>query len=316
MIYSLFLLGIEYGGLISPRYDILYRTRFRHHIKKNRAMKRDLDICVFLYKIYDDSTYIPRVILMLLKLIFGMILTVLSALPTLWASANIEDPGAVSVIIAPSKARLFHELIRLEPTAREIQKEVIRYNGMGNGKIARWHIESRLKALLPNLSFGRDYSRSNNIDLDRASTKVSDTYIIGPDEIDWDWSLDLRWDLADLIWSTAQTSIDSRKLLLVGLRSDMLREANRLYYERRHIQIDIVFSPPKSEQEHFKKLNRMDELSSQLDGMTGGKLSRRITEIYAAHPTLEALWHFTPSPGSAAAGRMPHQYPALPSGVR
>jgi hypothetical protein len=83
----------------------------------------------------------------------------------------------------------------------------------------------------------------------------------------------------------------------VELRNDLLSEATRIYYERRRLQIDLVFTPPASEQEHLENLLRMDELTALLDGMTDGFFSKRLERIYDEKPEFNRLWSFDPEGG-------------------
>lgn len=187
---------------------------------------------------------------------------------------------------------LFRELIRLEPAAGEIQKATEHYANTRNGKIARWQAGSRIQALLPTLSFGKDFSRGNNHDIDRGSTNTPDEFIAGPDDIDRGWDLDVSWDLGDFIYSSDQTSIDSREKLMVELRRDLVAEAVRLYYERRQMQLRAVFQPPASELEHFQRLTQIDELTSLLDGLTNGLMSARLEMLYKKNPEFLELWEY------------------------
>ncbi len=133
---------------------------------------------------------------------------------------------------------------------------------------------------MPSFSIGTDYGRSNNVDLDRGSTTTPDVYISGPDDTDEGWDMDLRWNLSDMIWSSSQTSIDSREKLMVELRNELVADMTRIYYERRRLQMEILFSGTASAKEHFEKLMRMDELTALLDGMTGGHMSEHLSRIY------------------------------------
>ena len=82
---------------------------------------------------------------------------------------------------------------------------------------------------------------------------------------------------------------------MVELRGDLLSEATRIYYERRRLQIDLVFTPPASEQEHLENLLRLDELTALLDGMTDGFFSKRLERLYDEHPRLNKLWTYQAS---------------------
>ena len=203
-----------------------------------------------------------------------------------------EWPPPEIWIPSPDHAGLWHLLLRLEPTAQEIQKALIRYTNLGHGKIKRWQAESRLRALMPDVSFGRDFSSDNNTDIDRGATNTPDIYIEGPPNIAQGWDLNVSWDLGDLIWGSNQTSIDSREKLMVELRQDLVSEATRIYYERRRLQMDLVFSEALSERDHLEKLIRMDELTAILDGMTQGSFSRQLEAVYERHPELNHLWEY------------------------
>lgn len=193
-------------------------------------------------------------------------------------------------VVSEEKAALFNKLIRLEPSSREIQKRVIHYSGTGNGKIKRWHAESRLAALAPNFSIGKDWGASNNIDLDRGGTGDPDRFIHGPWDKDRGADLDLSWDLGDFIFSSSQTSIDSRAKLMVDQRNDLLSETTRLYFERRRLQAELLYSPAPDEKTHFDQLSRIDELTALLDGFTDGYFSQRLERIYREYPEMEEIW--------------------------
>lgn len=211
------------------------------------------------------------------------------------------EKGSPSVWIpSPERMQLFQNLVQLEPSAREMHKAVIRYSNLKNSKIKRWHAQSRLRSLIPSFNFGYDFSRADNIDIDRGSTTEPDKFIFGPEDQDKGWDMDMRWDLASLIWDTNQTSIDSREKLMVELRQDFLSEATRIYYERRRLQTEIVFTEPASEQGHMERLIRLDELTALLDAMTGGEFSKKLEEIYRENWELNKLWAYEPVRGSNA----------------
>ncbi len=187
---------------------------------------------------------------------------------------------------------LFQSLVRLEPTAWQVQRQSVHYANVKNGKIKRWQAESRLAAILPSFSFGKDFDKGNSIDIDRGGTNDADRYILGPDDINRGWDINVSWDLGDFIYSSDQTSIDSREKLMVELRNDILAEVIRIYYERRRLQMDLAFNPPASAQEHYEKLLRIDEMTALLDGFTNHFFSKKLAEMYRRNPELEKLWEF------------------------
>lgn len=193
---------------------------------------------------------------------------------------------------SPEILTLFRQLTSLEPTAAEIHRAVLKFSDLKIEKIKRWHWQSRMSSLFPKLTLAKKLARTNNIDLDRGGTNDPDIYITGPEDISRDVSLNLGWDFSSLAWSSNQTSIDVRAKLMIDQRHELLAEATRIYYERRRIQTEILFSPETSEKDHLGKLIRLDELTSLLDAMTDGFFSKRIESIYAQHPGLYGLWEF------------------------
>ncbi len=176
----------------------------------------------------------------------------------------------------PYRAMDLRTLIAREPTAGEVQRAAIRYADVGNGKIKRWHLASRLKALVPDLSLGKDFSVHNNVDLDRAGTNQADLFILGPNSNSKGNAIDLDWKLGDLVWGSNQTSIDSREKLMVELRNDIVNEITRLYFERRRLLMELYLKEPEDKKGYLDLLLRIDELTSYMDGLTGGYLSREL----------------------------------------
>jgi len=205
--------------------------------------------------------------------------------------AFVPEAGPSVTLYQPPEETLalFKELLALEPSAREVHKCVIQYADVANGKIRRWHAESRLAGFLPTFSFGKNLDRSTSI------STYSGKYITGPEDVGKGWDADVSWDFGDMVYSSDQTSIDSREKLMVELRNDLLSEATRIYYERRRLQIDLVFTPPVSEQEHLENLLRMDELTSLLDAITDGFFSKRLERIYEKRPLFNKLWFYQSS---------------------
>ena len=209
-----------------------------------------------------------------------------------WTLEPGPSPASGPLFIpSPERVELYQKLISLEPPVREIRKRAIRYGQLGNGKITRWHWASRLRAFIPDLSFKKDFSLSENIDIDRGGTSDPDRFIRGPEEADRGWDFGLTWNLGDFLYSSNQTSIDNRAKLLVELRESILSQVTRLYYERRKIQMEIFLSgPPATPQEHWDRLLRLDELTSLIDALTDGFLSERLEATYQNHPELNRLF--------------------------
>ena len=195
-------------------------------------------------------------------------------------------------IASPEKEKRLEMLARIEPTMREVHRAVMRFGNLSNDKIRRWHRESRLRAFFPSVSVSPYVSKHNTIDLDRGGTADPDRYILGPQSVATSWDVNVGWSLSDMIWDTAQTSIDTREKLMVDQRRDFLAEATRIYYERRRLQAEILFSDPESKEVpvSYERQIRLEELTAQIDALTGGWFSTELEKAEEEHPELRELW--------------------------
>lgn len=178
---------------------------------------------------------------------------------------------------APIVGESVHDILRhfdREPSIRLVQDAAIRYAEVHPEKIEAWRKAAMRKAFLPTLSFKTDGSKNQNVDLDRGGTNDPDQFIMGPAEKSIDWSVGASWDLGELVWNNDQTSIDTRSKLMAELRDDVLTEVTHLYYERRRLQVDLLLAPPKDTALSIEKNLKLEELTANIDALTGGFLTR------------------------------------------
>jgi hypothetical protein len=167
-----------------------------------------------------------------------------------------------------------------EPSILEVHQMAIEYAEVSPDKIRRWRQAARWKAIMPRLSVGLSESFNDNIEMYKNATTY---YVVnGPRERDNDWSVDLSWDLSDLVWNDAQTSIDVRSKLMVQLRDDILEEVTRLYFERKRLIEEMAkLEKDLGEEAAVKQLEkrmRIEELTGYIDAYTGGEFSRALSK--------------------------------------
>ncbi|MDP8265863.1 MAG: hypothetical protein P9M07_02820 [Candidatus Aceula meridiana] len=169
-----------------------------------------------------------------------------------------------------------------EPSIAEVQKMSIHYAEVSPEKIANWRRQAQKRAWLPDFSVGLDGNKNKTTsDSVWGSYSSGGQHYIGPDDKtfydNFGWDVSLSWDLGDLVWSSDQTSIDSRSKLMVELREDILNEVTRLYFERRRLQLQM-FGVQASQQEKMQGDFRIEELTALIDAFTGGEFSQSIAE--------------------------------------
>lgn len=192
------------------------------------------------------------------------------------------ETNPVSIRINVNTLKSLHGFFSNEPTIIDIQKQAITYANVSPDKTKNWHRRARLRAFMPSFSVDFDKSISNNIDIDRSSTSVEDTYIIGPQEEDFAWGINLEWDFKNLLWNDDETTIDYREKYTFDMRDDILHEITQLFFERRKFQIELYINPPADKQEYLILCVKIDELTAHIDALTGGWFSERLSRSLIA----------------------------------
>ena len=63
---------------------------------------------------------------------------------------------------------------------------------------------------------------------------------------------------------------------MVELRDDIMNEVTRTYFERRRLQIDLLASPPQDLKLSLEKELRLQELTADIDALTGNYFSEHL----------------------------------------
>ncbi len=169
-----------------------------------------------------------------------------------------------------------------EPSIRDVQRMAVEYAEVSPEKIKRWRTGAKWKAIMPRVSLGFSESSDDNVEIYKSSTT---SYVVtGPREIDTDWDIDLTWDLSDLVWNDVQTSIDVRSKLMVQLRSGILEDVTRLYFERKRLLEEIAGMEEQTREEPdrqklLEKKIRAEEITAYIDALTGGKFTQAIEPV-------------------------------------
>lgn len=188
------------------------------------------------------------------------------------ASLEQKDSSQKTLIVK-IPPRPIEEIWGNEPSIQQIQNAAIKYAEVDNSKIQDFRKSAKYKAILPEISVDYDDDTNPTIDIDRGGTADPDRYIIGPSQRSRAWGVSAKWDLGELIWNADQTSIDSRSRLLVELRDDIVSEVTKLYFERKRALLVMANQDEKNSSENLEAQIHIEELTAQIDALTGGYLS-------------------------------------------
>lgn len=166
-----------------------------------------------------------------------------------------------------------------EPSIQLVHEWVIDYADVSNSKVEAWKRKARHKSWMPSLSLGVDGDQDVTYS-DSVYGSSSGTHYIAPDDKtygrDYGWDVSMSWDLSDVIWSTDQTTIDSRAKLMVELREDLLDQVTRIYFERRRLQVELHVLAFDDGMEVVDRHMRIEELTALIDSLTGGKFTESL----------------------------------------
>lgn len=163
-----------------------------------------------------------------------------------------------------------------EPRIKEVQEAAIRYAEVEPEKIIRWRQKAAKRAYLPKLTTGIGNNITDMWHWETGSSTKSGDDILLQGKPAFEWDVSLSWDLSEIIWSEAQTSIDVRSRLMVQLREDILDEVNKTYFERIRLKNELFNLPIEDRKKRFEKELRLKELTASLDGLTGGYFSNQL----------------------------------------
>ncbi len=160
------------------------------------------------------------------------------------------------------------------PKIEDVQKAAIKYAEVQPEKIKKWRKAAAQKAILPKVttSVGSNVTDLWHWETGSSAKNGDDILMKGNSAIEWDVSM--SWDLGELIWNDAQTSIDVRSRLLVELRNDILDEVTKLYFERQRVMIELENIAIEDRRKRLDKEIKLRELTANLDALTGGYFSK------------------------------------------
>lgn len=188
-----------------------------------------------------------------------------------WAFAISPASAQIS---AGAKAKL--DALKSEPTVRELQEAALQYFRVNNEQINSMRSRASLKGLAPVFEVSGGFARS---DMD----EQTDNYLLGLQPWivrgalgdGYDVRGKVSWNFGQLVFNAEELDVAS----LAGLVEGILKEATRLYYMRRRLQVDMILTPPTDQASLLTKQLRLEELTGLLDAMSGGwfqeELSRR-----------------------------------------
>jgi hypothetical protein len=170
---------------------------------------------------------------------------------------------------------------KAEPEVSAVQAMALQYSNTHPDMVEGWLRASRSAYLLPklNLKYQKDldYGEDYDYPLDEVTGEYGEKTLTGADAGNDDtYEIKLEWKLDKLVMSSERIRVISEAQDVVKLRDKVLDEVTRIYFDRRRLQVDLLLNPPADLKSRLDNELRLQELTANLDALTGGRFSESL----------------------------------------
>lgn len=161
-----------------------------------------------------------------------------------------------------------------EPSVREVQEAAMRYALVSDNVLNGYQSSAKWTKLLPRtrVRYREDVDDDTNVSVNEVGERDLDL----DDNHNTNYEMQLEWRFDEMLMGPTRIQAIRETSRLVQLRDDILDEATKVYFDRRRVQVDLAMNPPSDAKGRAAKDLRMEELTANLDALTGGWFSQRV----------------------------------------
>ena len=109
----------------------------------------------------------------------------------------------------------------------------------------------------------------------------------------------VEWDFSRLLFNPDTLTASRERSRIIERREDLLTTVNKLYFARRQLQAETALKPIEDTKRLIRTELRLASLTADLDALTGGWFSKRLSKRTSKKDRPGAM----PAPRPAAAAR-------------
>ncbi len=165
-----------------------------------------------------------------------------------------------------------------EPGIRTVQEDAIRYASAEPERASSWFTRSAWANIAPRrvrAQLDRDF-RDNRSATSKDRAEISARTDLDDDSL---WQFTAEWDLSRLVYNPDTVRAATQAIDLAELREDVLNAVTKIFFERRSLRVELELSPPADFTDFASKRLRVDELTADLDALTGGAFTQRMRSM-------------------------------------
>ena len=189
-----------------------------------------------------------------------------------------ESPPSRAVQLLPNWQAVFE----YEPSIRMVQVMALSHSGLGRGVLANMQNRVRRAAWLPQLGFrvttGRDI-RSRDVVSLALEDSSGDTSVTETRTGEMQFEATMKFHLGGLVYDPEEVDLARENRYAAHSRLALLTRVTDVYFSRRRIQVELytVQWPPGPERR--LRILKVEQLTAELDGLTGGQFSRQLNGV-------------------------------------
>jgi hypothetical protein len=176
-----------------------------------------------------------------------------------------------------AEAEAFRALARVtvgEPSVAEVQRAAADLAGADDEQLRSWVARPRSAAWLPRLTVEGSRTERDTRVIGVTGTVESDYLRLSPTT---QFGVRLAWDLDRLLFARDEVGAAWTASRILDRREERVRRATRAYFQRRRLLLQLLLDPPREALARAERENQVEEITAELDGLTGGLFSTRRT---------------------------------------
>jgi len=194
------------------------------------------------------------------------------ALAALLAVALPAPPPAAPIVEAgPGVFRALARATAGDPDVEEVQRAAAERAGADPDRLG-WAERTRSAAWLPQIALHATRGQRDTRVVGVSGTLESDYLRYTPS---FDVGVRAAWELDRLVFARDEPNAAWTASRLRERRDERVRQATRLYYQRRRLLLQLALEPPHEPLARAERENQVQEITAELDALTGGLFSGR-----------------------------------------
>jgi hypothetical protein len=204
-------------------------------------------------------------------LLLAILLAAPPAAPSLPAVPASPSPDAALTARLDGN-RILTAVAAADPPIAEVQRAAAAHDGVDPDRLRSWVARPRSAHWLPRVSLDASRTERDTRVVGVTGTVESDYLRLNPST---QFGVRLSWDLDQLVFSRDEPATAWTASRLIDRREERVRRATKLYFQRRRLLIQLALDPPREALLRAERETQVDEITAELDELTGGLFSGR-----------------------------------------